>query len=270
MMTDAVLSTDGVKITYAVAGNGEPALLFIHGGLADRTFWSSQMEFFAARHKVLALDLAGHGDSGRNRTAWSLQSFGFDVCAVIHAQELRRVILIGNSLGGPVAVEAALLEPDRVIGIVAVDTFHVLDLRIDPQGVRKRAEEFRSDFAGSLNRMVRMLFHPDADPTLVSDAEQRMARTSSDTAWGMLRGLEAYDVAASVRRLKIPIRCINGDLFPVKMEENRLVYPDFDAIILTHTGHYPMLECPETFNRHLSQIVEDLSAKEGSTCCTES
>lgn len=113
-----------------------------------------------------------------------------------------------------------------------------------------------------------MLFHPDADLSVMRDAEQRMARTSSDTAWGMFRGFEAYDMGASVRRLKIPIRCINGDLFPVKMEENRLVYSDCDAIILPHTGHYPMLECPETFNRHLSQIVAALGATARSTCCT--
>jgi pimeloyl-ACP methyl ester carboxylesterase len=265
---DATSSKDEVRIAYTASGSGDPALVFIHGGLADRSFWASQMEFFAARHRVIALDLAGHGESAQNRTAWSMQAFGSDVCAVIQAQDLGRAILIGNSLGGPVAVEAALLAPDRIIGIVAVDTFHALDLRVDPSEARKQAEDFKTDFAGSLKRMVQMLFHPDADPAVVGDAERRMASTSSDTAWSMFRGLEAYDLGASVRRLKVPIRCINGDLFPVKMEENRLIYPDFDAIILPHTGHYPMLECPETFNRHLSQIVEALGAKARSTCCT--
>ncbi len=267
-MTEYVTSEDGVRIAYTAAGDAGPALVFIHGGLADRSFWASQLEFFAARHRVIALDLAGHGESGRDRTAWSMQAFGSDVRAVINAQDVKRAVLIGNSLGGPVAVEAALLAPDRVIGIVAVDTFHALDLRVDPSEAQKQAEEFRTDFTGSLKRMVRMLFHPDADPSVVRDAEQRMAGTSSDTAWGMFRGIEAYDQGASVRRLKIPIRCINGDLFPVKMDENRLFYPDFDAIILPHTGHYPMLECPGTFNRHLSQIVENLGAKAWNTCCT--
>jgi pimeloyl-ACP methyl ester carboxylesterase len=267
-MAEYATSEDGVRIAYTAAGNGDPALVFILGGLADRSFWSSQIEFFAGRHRVIALDLAGHGESGLNRTAWSMQAFGADVGAVIRAQDMKHAILIGNSLGGPVAVEAALLSPDRVIGIVAVDTFHVLDMRIDPSEAREQAEAFRSDFAGSLKRMVQMLFHPDADPSLMKDAEQRMAGTSGDTAWGMFSGFEGYDVGASVRRLRIPIRCINGDLFPMKMEENRLVYPDFDAIVLPHTGHYPMLECPETFNRHLSQIVEALGAKAWSTCCT--
>jgi pimeloyl-ACP methyl ester carboxylesterase len=121
---------------------------------------------------------------------------------------------------------------------------------------------------GSLKRMVKILFHPDADAAVVRDVEQRMAGTSSDTAWGMFHGFAGYDVGASVRRLRVPIRCISGDLFPMKMEENQLVYPDFDAIVLPHTGHYPMLECPGTFNRHLLQIVEALGAKARNTCCT--
>ena len=69
-MTEYAKSADGVKIAYTAAGEGDPALVFIHGGLADRTFWSSQMEFFSGRHKVIALDLGGHGESGQNRAAW--------------------------------------------------------------------------------------------------------------------------------------------------------------------------------------------------------
>jgi len=256
MKTGSTLSADRVKIAYATAGEDDPALVFIHGGLADSTFWSGQVEFFAFRYRVIALDLAGHGESGQNRTTWSIQAFGSDVVAVLEAEKVARSILIGNSLGGPVAIEAALIAPDRVIGIVAVDTFHVLDIRIGPSEAGERAESFRSDFAGSLKRMVQTLFHPDADPSLMKEAEQRMARTSRETAYGMFRGFEGYDMGASVRRLKAPIRCINGDLFPTKTAENRTVYPDFDAIVLPHTGHYPMLECPETFNSHLSQIVE--------------
>lgn len=58
---------DGVKIVYSVAGAGEPALVFIHGGLANRGFWDGQLRAFAADHRTIAVDLPGHGDSGSNR-----------------------------------------------------------------------------------------------------------------------------------------------------------------------------------------------------------
>ncbi len=255
-MTHYVDSQDGVKIAYTSKGDKEPALIFVHGGLADRTFWSNQIEAFSSRYKVVALDLAGHGESGRNRSAWSLQAFGRDIRAVMDSESVNRAVLIGNSLGGPAAVEAALLTPERVIAIVAVDTFHMLDYRVDPAESKARAEAFRADFIGSTKQMLRMLFHPDADPVLVSGVEQRMISNADESLWRMFESFGDYDQGASVRRLRVPIRCLNGDVFPTNIEENRRTYPDFDALIFPHTGHYPMLECPDQFNRRLSGLVE--------------
>jgi len=251
-------ATDGVTIVYSVAGAGEPALVFIHGGLADRTFWNAQLEAFAGRHRVLALDLAGHGESGTNRLKWGIPEFAADVRAVVEAEKPKRVIIIGNSLGGPVAIEAALLLPGRTLGVVGVDTFQDLGSRIDVDEARQRAELFRSDFSGGLKQMLRALFHPDADPDLVAEAERRMARTSPEAAYATLLSLAGYDTGPPARRLSVPIRAINGDLFPTDVEAVRRVKADFDAIILPHMGHYPMLERPEEFNRHLASIITEL------------
>ena len=127
---------DGVAIVYSAAGAGEPALVFIHGGLADRTFFDGQLKAFAGRYRVIALDLAGHGESGANRTKWGIPEFGADVKAVVEAEKLKRVILFGNSLGGPTAIEAALLLPDRVIGVVGIDTFQSLDYSMTTEVAR--------------------------------------------------------------------------------------------------------------------------------------
>ena len=256
-MTNYTESADGVRIAYTSKGEGEPALAFIHGGLADRTFWDRQVDFFGRQCKVVALDLAGHGQSGTTRHAWSMQAFGHDVLAVLAAEKVWRAVLIGNSLGGPVAIEAALLAPGRIVGIIGVDTFHELNQRMNPSEVQARAEAFHTDFSGSVKRMTQALFHADADPALVNDVEQRMNQTNHETASGMFNSFSGYDMAASVRRLEIPIRCINGDLYPVNFDSNRSVCSDFHAEILPHTGHYPMLECPEEFNHQLSQVLED-------------
>src|SRR5512143_4348551 len=60
-------AADGVPIVYSVAGSGEPALVFIHGGFANRSFWDEQIKAFSPRRRVVALDLPGHGDSGADR-----------------------------------------------------------------------------------------------------------------------------------------------------------------------------------------------------------
>ena len=93
-------------IHYEIHGNGSPALVFVHGWCCDRRSWDGQVQAFAPRHTVVALDLAGHGASGRERASWTIQAFGLDVTAVVEKLGLRRVVLIGHSLGGGPIVEA--------------------------------------------------------------------------------------------------------------------------------------------------------------------
>jgi pimeloyl-ACP methyl ester carboxylesterase len=141
--------------------------------------------------------LAGHGESGANRRRWGLPEFGADVKAVVDAEKLRRVILFGNSLGGPTVIEAALLLPDRVIGVVGIDTFQSLDYSMTMEEARQRAEVFRADYSGSVKSMVKMLFYSDVDPALLAEAEKRMQKTPPDAAHAMFMFLAGYSPAAS-------------------------------------------------------------------------
>lgn len=251
-------SADGVKIVYSVAGAGEPALLFIHGGLADRSFWDGQLKAFAESHRAIALDLAGHGESGLDRKKWGIPEFGADVCAVVEAENLDRVVFIGNSLGGPTAVEAALLLPGRAIGVIGVDTFQSLDYRLELTEAKERAEACRRDFPGTVKEMVRALFHPDADPAIREDAERRMVKNSPEAAYAMFLSMAGYDPGAPVRRLAVPLRAVNGDIYPTDLAGVRRFKADFDAVVMKHMGHYPMLERPEEFNRLLAKVIAEL------------
>jgi len=260
------VSADGVRIVYSAAGAGDTALVFVHGGMADRTFYDGQLAAFADRYRVIAVDLAGHGESGTNRAKWGLPEFGADIKAVADAEGLKRVVLFGNSLGGPAVVEAALLLPGRVIGVVGIDTFQDLGHPETPEYSRaasdeltRRADAFRSDYPGALKAMVKVLFHADADPALVAATERRMLKTSAEVASAMLRSLAGYDTNASARRLTVPLRAINGDLYPANVEAARRVKADFDVIVMKHVGHYPMLERPDEFNRHVANVVKALT-----------
>ena len=248
-------AADGVPIVYSTAGSGEPTLVFIHGGLASREFWDGELKAFATHHRVIAPDLTGHGDSGANRRKWGIPEFGADVRSVIEAEHAQKVILFGNSLGGPVALEAALLLPGRVLGVVGVDTFQSLTYTLSAEAAQRRADEFRADYATSVKRMVKQLFHEDADPALLADAERRMAHTAPEAASSMFLSLAGYDASEPARRLNAPLRAINGDLYPTDLEGVRKVKADFDVVIMRHTGHYPMLERPEEFDRHVADVV---------------
>ena len=77
-----VLSADGVTISYDVQGRDEPALVFVHGWCCDKSYWKFQVPYFAKQHKVVTIDLAGHGRSGLGREDYTIKAFGEDVVAV--------------------------------------------------------------------------------------------------------------------------------------------------------------------------------------------
>jgi pimeloyl-ACP methyl ester carboxylesterase len=257
-----VRSADGVEIAYEAVGRGEPALVFVHGGFADRSFWANQRTAFAGNHRVIALDLAGHGESGDNRKSWTIPAFAEDVRAALNAEKIRQAVVLGNSLGGPVAMEAARRESGRIIAVLGIDTLH--DLSVDPPTsyYEQRATAFRTNFAATMKEMVRMLFHPDADRALMARVEKIMLDNSPEIAGSMMESFSQWHGSDVLKQLKVPIRCINGDLFPTSIEKNRSVYPDFDAAVLPHVGHYPMLENPDLFNRTLNLMLQKLKSKD--------
>src|SRR5688572_5331877 len=78
-------SADGVPIRYEVAGKGELTVVLVHGWATDRHVWDQQVPALARRHRVVSLDLAGHGESGRDRKQWTIESLGEDVKAAADA-----------------------------------------------------------------------------------------------------------------------------------------------------------------------------------------
>jgi pimeloyl-ACP methyl ester carboxylesterase len=259
----SVRSADGIEIAYLARGESDVALVFIHGGLTDRSFWTPQLAALAGRFQVVALDLAGHGASGGGRMAWTIPAFAEDVRAVVEALALKKVVLIGNSLGGAVALDAARLLPGRVLGVVGVDTLHDAGKKIEPAEAHARAEAFRTDFAGTCGALVESLFHPGTQAELRAWSHHLMCAMLPEVVIGMMEGLAGYDLAGAFRAAGVPIRAINGDLWPTDVERNRAVAADFGAVVMAGAGHYPMLERPAEFNRHLVKIVRDLSAGKG-------
>src|SRR5947207_15702524 len=89
-----VPSPDGVPIHYETRGQGEPALVFVHGWAIDSRYWDGQVPVFARDHRVVTLDLAGHGRSGRGRKDWTVEAFAGDVRAVVEGLGLEEVGLV--------------------------------------------------------------------------------------------------------------------------------------------------------------------------------
>jgi pimeloyl-ACP methyl ester carboxylesterase len=117
-----VPSKDGTPISFEIHGAGEPTLIFVHGWSCDARYWHAQLPHFAKNHRVVMLDLAGHGHSGMTRSQYTMRAFGEDVRVVTESTGNRRVILIGHSMGGSVIAEAARIMPNRVMVLIGIDT----------------------------------------------------------------------------------------------------------------------------------------------------
>jgi pimeloyl-ACP methyl ester carboxylesterase len=95
----------------------------------------------------------------------------------------------------------------------------------------------------------------------MADAERRMSSTSPGAACQILASLGGYDLGSATRRLACPLRAINGDIYPTDVEGVRKVKPDFDVAVMEHMGHYPMLERPDEFNRHVADVIRRLAPR---------
>jgi pimeloyl-ACP methyl ester carboxylesterase len=138
---------------------------------------------------VIAPDLAGHGDSGQNRPEWGISQFGRDAATVMDA--VSRAVLIGNSLGGPAAIEAALLTGARVLAVIGVDTFQDMGHVMGPGRMAEMAEAWRRDFPGSMDQsmdqMLRTLLYPDTVPSLYEDMRRRVSKMALEDVCEIFR-----------------------------------------------------------------------------------
>src|SRR5262249_23621027 len=93
-----IRAADGLNIVCEVRGKGDTALVFLHGWCGDREYWKHQVDVFAADYRIVTLDQAGHGESGKDRKAWTVSGLAGDVESVVKAPGLKRVILVGRSV----------------------------------------------------------------------------------------------------------------------------------------------------------------------------
>lgn len=252
-------SADGVRIAYTVTGEGAPPLVFVHGWSCDRRYWDWQLRGFAKYHRVVGVDLAGHGDSGVNRTRWTIDAFGGDVAAVVDALDLERPVLIGHSMGGDVIAETARRLRRPVAGLIWVDTYQRLGTPRTPDAIATVVRPFRDNFAATTRGLVRGMFLPGTDAGLVDLVAGDMASAPPEVAVGALESALAYDreMPVALKELKLPVIAINPETPATDLAS--MAAHGVEVMLMSDVGHFPMMESPERFNRILRTAIEKLA-----------
>ena len=254
-----VPSKDGIPISFEVYGAGEPTLVFVHGWSCDARYWRAQVPHFSKSHRVVTLDLAGHGHSGTKRLQYSMLAFGEDVQAVTEATGSNRVILLGHSMGGSVIAEAARLMPDRVIGLIGVDTLHNIEYPMTREELSKMLAPLEKDFLNGTREFVEQMILPSMKPQLrewiLADMSAAPSAVALSASKSMMTQYITGEAAKIFHEIRAPVVSVICDMWPVNYEANRRHMSFFEAIILKGADHFLMLDRPKEFNQALEKAI---------------
>jgi pimeloyl-ACP methyl ester carboxylesterase len=239
----------GIKLAYEDRGAGKPAFVFVHGWTCDRSFFAPQAEYFARRHRVVSVDLRGHGESDKPQGQYLIEDYADDIAYMIEVLGLGKVMAVGHSMGGFVVLQLAAAHPDLVSAIVMLDpgTFVIPpEIRRDIEALVTAIEVGNQEPRRKL--IVNRFFLPNSDPKLVQDVLAVMMAAPSHLAASALRGCLAFDAPAAAARCKVPALHLAGTppLNPPHLMSQWL--PTIVNGWTVGAGHFNQLEVPDQVN----------------------
>ena len=248
----AAASVENLPIKSSVMGEGE-TIIFIHGWTCDESAWDAQVAHFSKTHRVVTLDLPGHGISGHpDKADFSMDLFAAAVEAVRGEVGAQKVVLVGQSMGGAVIRQYAVNYPDQVAGLVAVDG--PLDMRT-MAGVN-----FGELTLEQREGMVRGMFVDGTKQELREEILDVMLGTPEDTAHGAMNAMFDSDLQTDDVITAPAFSIAAGTSNFTFGEGQREVLTDWEYTSVPETGHFLMMEKPEEFNALLDGFLSDRAA----------
>lgn len=268
------IEVHGARVNFVELGDGPP-VAFIHGLSGCWQNWLENLPHFGQRHRAIAVDLSGFGQSELPQEEISIPGYGRFVDAFLGAIGVERAALVGNSMGGFIAAETAISHPSRVEKLVLVAAAGGPSLydRNNGQGARlmRAARLFAPVAASVFARREHLVRRPALRRALLWKVARHPDRLQPELCYevasgagkpGFLDALQAvidYDFRDRVSEISCPTLIVwgrNDEIVPVEdaYEYERLI-PGARKVIFDDTGHVPMLERPERFNRLVEEFL---------------
>ena len=253
------LRRDGVALFYEEAGGGEPPVLLVHGWCCDHTYFAPQVEHFAGRgHRVVAVDLRGHGKSDKPHQSYTMEVFADDLAWICEQIGLTKAVVIGHSMGGIAAFDLAARYPKLTTAVVMLDAAVVL-----PSAAREAIPGFLQALRGPdyrevlRNYVTSSLFIPTDDEERRERILDGMSSAPRHVMISAMEGLRDYDPNVAAGGLAVPGLYVAADELQPRSDMTRFHEP-FPQMLYGKTvgsGHFCQLEVPEQVNAMIERFL---------------
>jgi len=250
------LARDGIQLSFEIAGTGQSELLFVHGLGGDRTHFAPQMEYFAHKGRVLNAELRGHGESDKPKQEYSIEGFAEDLVWLCTRLNIKKPVIIGQSMGGNMALEIAARYLDFPAGLVLLDS-GVLFPESAGTVFAGYLDGLRSpDFEDQVRKIV-------ADSCLPTDkcralVEQTFLATPQHVMVSTFESLFPWDLHRArdcAKACQVPVLYIQAAHRLADLDLFAELCPQLVTAKAVGSGHFLSLEVPEQINPMIERFI---------------
>ncbi|HEU4835926.1 MAG TPA: alpha/beta hydrolase [Pyrinomonadaceae bacterium] len=239
---------DGAKIHYKSYGKGKEALILVHGWTLSLADWRDQIPDFAKRNRVIALDLPGHGQSDKPEIPYTMDLFANAIDAVMRDAKVERGVIVGHSMGTPVARQFYRKYPQKTLAIVIVDG----GLRLF--GTKEMRDGFLAMFRSpGYKEAGKQMFAQMSGALPAAEKERLNTSFDSTPQYVLVSAMESMNSEAlyNTDKINVPVFAVlaKSPYWPPDTEQFlRGLAPDLEYQMWEGVGHFLMMEKPKQFN----------------------
>ncbi len=261
------INRKGVNVYYESFGQGLP-IVFLHPWTTNRYIWSNQLFDFARNHRCLVVDHRGHGLSDKPASGYGINESAADVAAILEHAGIERAVLVGNSIGGMIAMQTSLDTPTRVLGNLILSSATNMAATMDPAAGEAMQKDWRAVFSGLLSVTVAAKSKADRPEILAfmegcfrnptNFTEQVFFASAADP-----NGVFNWNITDRLKDIKQPTLIIAGkEDGATTVAHNQLLadnIPNAKIKFYDDVGHFCQLEKPMAFNADLRGFLQQFN-----------
>lgn len=248
------LNKDGVALAYEDTNTDLPAMILVHGCGYDHRSLAPQVESFRSSHRVIAVDLRGHGQSDAPRQDYTMTTFADDLVWLCDKLGLERPVMVGHSMGGNVILEMAARYPEVLSSLVMIDS-----VVFPPQVM---LDALQSQFAEGLQGPHYLAAYQQALSAMCLPTDKRSSQLISSLqvpqhvlTSALPNHTTNYDATTAASACRMPIAYILSIMPLLDLPRFQSLTPQLVIARTLGSGHFSPIEVPDQINSMIARFI---------------